>query len=314
MSDLDAAYRATTYTVMSPDSAVAIRIGVPQPVLDHLMAERLCANTPASWCHITAHNPRSRVLAAQDNEDRNRALEDDLRALQSLFTSDYGRALVWLPGEGRSPDGTWAEAGFWVAGLTAFEARALGARYQQNAVVTGISGGDATLTWVYGQGSPEGWRVEHRAAQAPASDTATRAALHALHGALLCGQSPDSRTVRLLDQPWLHTLEADWELLWWEAQGQHVDLDEIPQIHDFLAGSCGPTSRVCRGFEVGWPDGDRIAVACLVTIDDWGTVHHLATGFGLSTDAALAALRAGSPAITGKSSDLDVTEDEWPDA
>ena len=82
-----------------------------------------------------------------------------------------------------------------------------------------------------------------------------------------------------------------------------MDLDEVAQLDDILDGESGPTSQVVRGFRVCWSDGRALDVACLVSVDDWGSSEHEAVGFGLSEDAALAALAEGSAAIIGESND-----------
>lgn len=304
MTDLNAAYKATTFTVAAPTGELSIRIGDVHPDIDQLAALLLGTHEPTTWCHITAHNPRSKRLTEAENRRRTRALEDDLRALQALLEEKYERSLAWLPGDGRSPDGEWVEAGFYVAGLTTIEAQALGARHEQNAVVTGSGEGIAQLTWVYGLGTVDGCRAQSTPPKVHGTAAELLEALGRLHDALSLGRIPAETTLQQLNQPWLRVVdEASWEALWWEAEGLQVDLDEVAQLDDILDGESGPTSQVVRGFRVCWSDGRALDVACLVSVDDWGSIEHEAVGFGLSEDAALAALAEGSAAIIGESND-----------
>ncbi len=81
---------------------------------------------------LTACNPFSRSLDAQTNAARQAALAQTLT----------GRGLAFLPGVGRHPSNGWpGEDSFLVFGLALEEAKGLGARLEQNAIVW--SGADA---------------------------------------------------------------------------------------------------------------------------------------------------------------------------
>jgi hypothetical protein len=73
---------------------------------------------------VTAWNPGGRMRATPVNRAANRRLQASLGA--------EGRA--WCPALGRARDGSWAEPGFAVGGLTEAEAAALGAEWGQLAV------------------------------------------------------------------------------------------------------------------------------------------------------------------------------------
>lgn len=82
--------------------------------------------------YLTAFNPFSRPLTAAQNAARHAAL---LRVLQRQH-------LIWLPGVGRHPAGTWpGERSVLVLGLTQDAAALLGLAWQQNTIV--CSGADA---------------------------------------------------------------------------------------------------------------------------------------------------------------------------
>lgn len=126
------AYRATVYEVEAPEGVVPIRIGRLHPLID-----RLCVlHEAASWCFITAWNPGSQGLPADDNRRRN----EELRA--KLDRDGY----AVLEGTGRGEDPEWApEASFFVLGIDRAHASQLGRRFGQNAVVFGERGGVAQL-------------------------------------------------------------------------------------------------------------------------------------------------------------------------
>ena len=60
---LDTAYRKTSYFADTPAGRLCIRIGEAHPVLDTL----LTARGLRSWAYVTAHNPGSVPLTADEN-------------------------------------------------------------------------------------------------------------------------------------------------------------------------------------------------------------------------------------------------------
>jgi len=81
---------------------------------------------------ITAWNPFSQQLTAQENEERHQALIAEIK----------GRSLSFLPGVGQHPSNNWpGEQSVLVMGLSLEAAKTLGRRFEQNAVVwTGRDG------------------------------------------------------------------------------------------------------------------------------------------------------------------------------
>ena len=144
MSDLEAAYRATTYEVGLPSGQAEIRIGHGHPDLDGFMVRHLDPSLPRHWVHITAWNPGSRPLSREENIARNHALRERLDAMRSR-----GRCGHWCRGLGRSVDGSWEEEAFWVPGIALHEAMDLGRAFGQNAMVAGLVGERARLVWLY---------------------------------------------------------------------------------------------------------------------------------------------------------------------
>jgi hypothetical protein len=129
---LDAAYRKTSYFADTPAGRLCIRIGEAHPVLDAL----LIARGHRHWAYVTAHNPGSMPLTADENLARHARLEADVSA----------RGYEAFPGEGVGDDGAWpAEASLLILGMPRAEATALGHAHAQRAVVWGGVGEPALL-------------------------------------------------------------------------------------------------------------------------------------------------------------------------
>ncbi len=99
--------------------------------------DALLARAGASrWAFITAWNPASRRLDDGDNARRQLQLATMLRAA----------GYMCLPGEGIDKDGTWpAEASLFVMGISRRDARRVGRKFGQLAIVAGVAGRPAVL-------------------------------------------------------------------------------------------------------------------------------------------------------------------------
>lgn len=131
MSLIDAAtlqaYRETEYRVCA-DAAFVLRVDEPSAPLAAAHAHR---GVDCS-AYVTACNPRSRPLGELENAQRHAALGRELAR----------RGFVALEGRGEHPRGGWpGEASYLVFGLTLAEAKSLGRRWGQNALLW--SGEDA---------------------------------------------------------------------------------------------------------------------------------------------------------------------------
>ncbi|MES2631845.1 MAG: DUF3293 domain-containing protein [Pseudomonadota bacterium] len=114
------AYLETHYHVFS-DAPFFLKIGEPSAELLKLHeAQGLDCSA-----YVTAWNPFSRELEPDENNARNATLVAELQA----------RGLAFVQGEGRHPISNYGEASFLIIGATRDEAKALGDRHQQNAVV-----------------------------------------------------------------------------------------------------------------------------------------------------------------------------------
>lgn len=116
-----AAYRETEYRVGGEQSFV-LRVGQHCPPL--LSAHRQYGASSSAF--ITACNPLSQALSEADNAKREDRLAAELRA----------RRLVFHPGIGQHPSNFWpGEPSFLIFGLSLEAAKALGNKFDQNAIV-----------------------------------------------------------------------------------------------------------------------------------------------------------------------------------
>jgi hypothetical protein len=121
-AELLSAYEATDFVVLDGGGEWILNVGVPSARMDRLLG-RHGATTAVI---ITAFNPRSRVLAPDENAARHRAL---VRLLEE-------RGLPFLHGEGRDPAGHWIpETECIVFGVSLADGLELARRFGQNAVV-----------------------------------------------------------------------------------------------------------------------------------------------------------------------------------
>lgn len=131
---LERAYRATSFWVKLPSGRARIRHGEVQPALDrHLPRGR------PRWAHITAFNPGSRPLSAEENRRRQAALRATASALGYRV----------FPGWGQADQGDWpVERAIWIAGIDPTTANLLGRVFGQAAIVVGRRGEAARVVRV----------------------------------------------------------------------------------------------------------------------------------------------------------------------
>ena len=128
------AYLATSYEADLPNGRIALRIGEHSPVLDKLMRK----NGYQSWAFVTAFNPGSQSLSEDENRTRHQQLQLDIQ------TQD----LPFFHGAGCPAKGDWQpELSLLILGISYDNARILGRRYEQLAIVTGDLGGRAQLVF-----------------------------------------------------------------------------------------------------------------------------------------------------------------------
>lgn len=134
-SELEAAYRATTYRVFLPGGICDLRVGVPCEAL------RCWLETAGTtqFAVITAHNPGSVLVAEATNAERQAQLECDL-----LEGNYEPYAAQNLPDAADGP----VEESCFVADLAPEDACALAEDYGQNAVISGGGDGVPHLLWI----------------------------------------------------------------------------------------------------------------------------------------------------------------------
>lgn len=127
-----AAYRQTTYWVIGREVCHGLRIGAHHPGIDTLLDEFAAG----CWAYLTAWNPHSRLLSADENAARQRRLCERLSASGHCFLS--GRSIA--------DDRGWpSEESVWVPGLDPSSARGIAQEFAQYAWVTGNRGEAAEL-------------------------------------------------------------------------------------------------------------------------------------------------------------------------
>ena len=116
-----AAYRETEYRVLG-DQPFVLRVGQRCPEL--LSAH--CQYSAAASVFITACNPFSHAVSDAENTERQERLAAELRA----------RSLEFQPGMGQHPSNCWpGEPSYLIFGLSLEAAKALGKKFEQNAIV-----------------------------------------------------------------------------------------------------------------------------------------------------------------------------------
>jgi hypothetical protein len=137
---LEAAYRDTDYRVLDAAAGpFTIRIGEFSFELEVLMFE----DCVFDWAFVTACNPGSRRLPADENARRMAELEKAVRA----------KGFYVHHGEGVGQAGKWPpEPSLLILGLSEARAVDLARHFGQNAIVAGRAGEPARLVWT---GSPD---------------------------------------------------------------------------------------------------------------------------------------------------------------
>ncbi|MFA5669868.1 MAG: DUF3293 domain-containing protein [Balneolaceae bacterium] len=121
-STLKDAYSNTTYTVHK--LGINIRIGETGRKLNSLLKK----NDVNSWAYITAWNPFSEELDAENNSKRNDRLLLEIKT----------KGLIYYIGTGVPDKGDWTpEESFLILGISLIDAKSLGKHFEQNAIIFG---------------------------------------------------------------------------------------------------------------------------------------------------------------------------------
>ncbi len=129
--DLWSLYLAAQYVVLI-DPPTEIALGAPNPMLDQLLEQ----HKSVSWALITAYNPNSALLSAEENRKRNEALEEIIKSMEKAF----------FHAEGRDRNGEWpSESSYLVLDLDLDEANQVALSFNQKAILFGTRGREAQL-------------------------------------------------------------------------------------------------------------------------------------------------------------------------
>jgi hypothetical protein len=130
--ELLAAYKATSFEAITPVGLIKIHIDAKHPSLDSLLTEL----RNKAWAFITAHNPHSKELTITDNAQRHLMLMKDIT----------GNGFTAFEGAGIPNNSDWSpETSALILGISLDDAKKLGMKYGQNAIVTGELGCEARL-------------------------------------------------------------------------------------------------------------------------------------------------------------------------
>lgn len=149
-SGIDAAFRATTYRVATPERVFSLRIGVVDGEFDDFLCRQLLAGPPLTitaglparkaigWGIVTAHNPGVLLSEAQ-NELRQRSLHERIVASgwRCVVSSNVADGGLWP-----------VEPSYFVLPVDAQQMAALGREFGQLAVVVGRRGSAPELLWI----------------------------------------------------------------------------------------------------------------------------------------------------------------------
>jgi hypothetical protein len=124
-------YRESHYDVHLPHGRIAtIRIGEPAPA----PIRRWIGDARIAY-YLTACNPRSTSLPAEENEMRLATLRREIEAIGVPFVEGVGH----IPGE------SWREKCLFVRGIGENEVTAIVRRYEQNSIVVARADGVSAL-------------------------------------------------------------------------------------------------------------------------------------------------------------------------
>ena len=134
-TELEAAYRATTYRVFLPGGYADLRLGEANETLSIWLEKNGCT----AFAIITAYNPGADKFDAGKNAERQSQLECD------LLEGNYEP----YAGENVADDADWpVEESCFVPDIALEDACALAEDYGQNAIVCGGADGIPELVWI----------------------------------------------------------------------------------------------------------------------------------------------------------------------
>jgi len=130
--EIHQAFLETNYNVALSDvKSITLKVNKTSEELELQFPELL------SWCFITAWNPLPEILEIEENQKRNKQLENDIQNL----------GLEYLNGIGVSVDGKWSEQSFFIKNIALAKVNELAVKYKQLAFVFGHKNEKAELVY-----------------------------------------------------------------------------------------------------------------------------------------------------------------------
>ena len=135
IAHLKRAYQQAIYEVYYGKETIRLRIGD-----DNLQLEKLLKDCDGkTWALITAFNPYSQPLSAAENQQRHQSLLNCLQAMNFTIFDAVGK----------DDSGNWTpETSILIVGIDLIQAKEIGCKFQQNAIVYGQLGEPPELRWL----------------------------------------------------------------------------------------------------------------------------------------------------------------------
>ena len=119
--ELIAAYSSTNFEVHA-ETRIVLKVGEFNQNLKLIFSQL----NHSTACFITAYNPESIELSVHENQSAQQELYDDLVSLDCTIFNGFGS----------DPDGNWeGEPSYFASGIAFIDAKNLGKKYRQNAIV-----------------------------------------------------------------------------------------------------------------------------------------------------------------------------------
>ena len=135
-SDLAEMYLATDYVVDDLPASFTIKLGEANDQLNDFLDRGVIS----SWAFLTAWNPRSTPLNADENYARQHEL------LKFLRSNSYH----FLHGRGVGTDPAWEpEESLFIIDIERSAAIEIGRQFDQNAILWGVNGREPELIWCF---------------------------------------------------------------------------------------------------------------------------------------------------------------------
>lgn len=135
IASLHIAYRQAVYEIYRDRQIIKLYIGKYNLQLEHLLNNY----NAKTWSLITAFNPYSQCLSQAENLQRHQELIEYLQPLPFTIFDACGKDKRgdWIP-----------EQSLFIMGINFRQAREIGRKFEQNAIVCGKLGKPAQLQWL----------------------------------------------------------------------------------------------------------------------------------------------------------------------